>query len=104
MVDVDAGELQIYSVEERETAAATCIVRCVGGIPRTGQRFLVGSALDPAARPVHVTLDWICRYGKRVDFVDPPHSAIVRLSGEAVAVLERGVILTSVAVDAPCDQ
>jgi hypothetical protein len=102
MVEVDAGQLQIYSVEERETAAATCIVRCVGGVPRTGQRFVVGTALDPTGRPSHVALGWICCYGKRVDVLYPPYSAMVRLSGEAVAMLERGVILTSCAVNASC--
>ncbi|MEV5337940.1 hypothetical protein AB0K93_05555 [Streptomyces sp. NPDC052676] len=42
-----------------------------------------------------VTLDRINRYERTTDFVDPPHTARVHLSGEAVAGLRRGVVLTS---------
>jgi len=97
MDDSAVGKLQIYSVEKRETAAATCIIRCVGGAPRTGQQFVVESESDSAGAASSFTLDWINRYERMMDFIDPPHTARVHLSGEAVAVLERGVILTSVA-------
>ncbi|OSZ62381.1 hypothetical protein OQI_00250 [Streptomyces pharetrae CZA14] len=99
MDDGAAGKLQICSVEERESAAATCIIRCVGGVPRTGQQFAAESASDSADTASPFTLDWINRYERMMDFIDPPHTAKVHLTGEAVAVLERGVILTSVASD-----
>jgi len=96
-----AGELQIYSVEERDVAAATCIVRCVGGVARTGQQFKIRSTTDVTGDPSILILDWINRYEKMMDFIDPPHSATVHLSGNGVTVLKRGVILTSVANDEP---
>jgi hypothetical protein len=96
-----AGELQIYSVEERDVAAATCIVRCVGGVVRTGRQFKIGSTAHVTGDPSLLSLDWINRYEKMMDFIDPPHSARVHLSGNGVAALKRGVILTSIANDEP---
>lgn len=87
------GRLQIYSVEERGAAYATCIVRCVGGIARTGQRF--NAAADSPGEEVSITLDKIIRYGRTVDFIDPPHNAKVEFSGPGVIVLTRGVIAVS---------
>jgi hypothetical protein len=53
--------------------------------------------LDSAGPASEVTLDRINRYERPTDRVGPPHTAKVHLSGEAVAALERGVILTSTA-------
>ncbi|MFE7647941.1 Scr1 family TA system antitoxin-like transcriptional regulator [Streptomyces phaeoluteigriseus] len=39
MDDTASGKLQIHSVEEKDPKGATCIVRCVGGGVRAGQRF-----------------------------------------------------------------
>ncbi|MFF9275391.1 hypothetical protein [Streptomyces griseosporeus] len=68
---------------------------------RSGRRFLVASTddADHVALPP-LRLDWIKRYQRVMDFIDPPHSAVVRLSGQAVHLLARGVVLTSVAADA----
>lgn len=96
MDDSNAGELQIYSVEERENAAATCIVRCVGGIVRTGQKFRMEATGDATDDSSLMSLDWINRYEKLIEFIDPPHSAKVHLSGQGVSLLERGVILYSI--------
>ncbi|MFE1314313.1 hypothetical protein [Streptomyces sp. NPDC058755] len=81
------ARLQIYSVEERDGATATCIVRCVGGVVRVGQRFGVG--------PDKVTLKGILCYERPVDFVDPPHSAKVWLTGRSVGLLEEGSVITA---------
>jgi hypothetical protein len=43
-------------------------------------------------------LDWINRYERLVDFIDPPHSAKVHMSGEVVGTLERGMTLTAITV------
>lgn len=92
-----AGQLEIYSVEDRSAGAATCVVR-VGGVVRTGQRF--GAAPDAdeaeAAQGLFV-LDRITRYEKDMDLIDPLHSATVRLSGDGVDLLKRGVILIAAA-------
>ncbi|MGW3459871.1 hypothetical protein ACWDE9_09865 [Streptomyces olivaceoviridis] len=90
------ARLLIHSVEV-EVTTATCVARCVGGVVRIGQRFGVG--LDDRTRddaPL-VTLEGILRYGRPVDFVDPPHSALVRLTGDAVVMMAPGHIVTAVA-------
>ncbi|MFF4753453.1 hypothetical protein ACWD5R_09615 [Streptomyces sp. NPDC002514] len=97
MDDRNLDKLQIYAVEEADHQSATCIVRCVGGIVRPGQRFDVGSpSADHSNERSQIVLDWIDRYGNRVDFVDPPHNAKVHFSGSGVSLLEKGVTITSV--------
>lgn len=100
MDDMQTGKLQIYSVEEREATTAVCIVRCVGGVVRTGQTFTIGTTSDATHSSSSMTLDWINRYEQLVDFVSPPHSAKVRLSGHGIAALERGVIISSTTTQA----
>ncbi|MBB4715637.1 hypothetical protein BJ965_005519 [Streptomyces luteogriseus] len=93
MHDHNPGKLQIYAVEETEPLSATCIVRCVGGLVRSGQRFTVESADGNSGESFHVTLDWIERYGHRVDSFDPPHNARVHLSGSGVSLLKEGLTI-----------
>lgn len=93
-MDDDApGKLQIYSVEERGDVTATCVIRCVGGVVRTGQQFSIDPGVDGDTSLL--TLDWINCYGQLADFIKPPYSGTVHLSGEEVDVLDRGVVLTS---------
>lgn len=89
------GALQIHSVEERDSRSATCIVRCVGGVVRPGQRFGVESA-DPSGGSSHLLLEWIECYGHRMDAVEPPYSAKAHLSGDGVSCLEEWVGITTV--------
>ncbi|MFJ3090804.1 hypothetical protein [Streptomyces sp. NPDC086838] len=96
-----ASDLQIYAVEERSPGAATCVVRCVGGVARTGQHFTLRSPTAAATAPALLTLDHINCYGKAMEFLDPPHSARVRLSGDGTDSLAKGVILTSAETDEP---
>ena len=99
MRDHDPGKLQIYAVEEADSVSATCIVRCVGGVVRAGQRFTVASASEPSDERFSIALDWIDRYGRRVDYVDPPHNARVHLSGGGIPLLEKGLTIISVEPD-----
>lgn len=101
MDDDTAGELQIYSVEEGDAAAATCVVRCVGGVVRTGQQFKTRPTFDGAGDSVLLKLDWINFYQQVTDFLYPPYSALVGLSGNGANSLKRGVVLISVANDEP---
>ncbi|MEU7306255.1 hypothetical protein [Streptomyces sp. NPDC007206] len=91
------ARLQIYSVEEKPEGAAVCIVRCVGGTARTGQRFTYVSAAHHSSGRSHMTLDRILRYEKPVDLLEPPHTAKVLLSGEGVEELAKGSIITAMA-------
>lgn len=96
MTDSEHARLQIYAVEASSPTGVICIVRCVGGIARAGQIFGVESATDAAGVGLgHVVLDRIDRYGRHVDFFDPPHSARVALSGGGVAALSKGVVISS---------
>jgi hypothetical protein len=94
------ARLQIWSVEERDAMSATCVVRCVGGVVRVGQRFGVGPDGGTRAGAPLVSLEGILRYERPTDSVDPPHSAKVHLTGEGVALLEEGWVITAV-LDAP---
>ncbi|MET8580702.1 hypothetical protein ABZX39_07390 [Streptomyces collinus] len=98
MDEIDAAKLQVYSVEGRVTAqpaAAVCLVRAVGGVARAGQKFdFLPAGSGDASR---VTLDWILRYERQVDLLDPPHGAKVQLSGVGIDALAKGVIITAVA-------
>ncbi|NED12795.1 hypothetical protein [Streptomyces sp. SID9124] len=96
-----ASELQIYAVEKRSPGTATCVVRCIGGVARTGQRFTPSPPPDATTAPAPLTLDHINCYGKPMQSLDPPHSATVRLSGDDVASLTKGTILTSLGPDEP---
>jgi len=101
MHNIDAPRLQIYSVEERTTTTAVCVVRCVGGIARTGQQFSSSSVVDANAHQDYMTLDWIRRYEKPADFLEPPHNAKIHLSGKGIDELKRGVILVSHQISDP---
>jgi hypothetical protein len=72
----------------------------VAGVVNSGCHFLIESAddADNLASPT-LSLDWIKRYERMMDFIDPPHSATVRLPGKFVSLLERGVILTTASAD-----
>jgi hypothetical protein len=98
MADSTAGKLQIYEVEESTATAVTCIVRCVAGVVRTGQHFSIDSDTGSNVIAAPLILDWINRYERLVDFIDPPHSAKVHMSGEVVGTLERGATLTAITV------
>ncbi|MEU6481419.1 hypothetical protein ABZ858_32020 [Streptomyces sp. NPDC047017] len=97
MDDSEVGKLQIHSVEEADARSAICVVRCVGGVVRPGQRFGEdpSTSLTGEAPGQLVEVDWIERYQRRVEFVDPPNSAKVRLCGNAVSLLEKGMTIVS---------
>lgn len=94
MVERVAGRLQIYEVEEIKAASAICIVRCVGGIVRPGQLFVIESTVESPSKAFRVSLDWIECYGRRVEFVDPPHNARVQLAGDGVSLLVKGITIS----------
>ncbi|MGW2815292.1 hypothetical protein [Streptomyces sp. NPDC001415] len=89
------GKLHIYSVEQAGGRSAVCIARCVGGVVRTGQNFVMEVASEHGDVEHGVTLTAIDRYGRSVDFFDPPHAAKVHLSGPGASVLEPGLILAA---------
>lgn len=97
MVDHDPGKLQVYAVEARDSQSVTCIVRCVGGVVRAGEEFRIEPVSDrPRGGEPRATVDWIDRYGHRVEFLDSPHNAKIRLVGDNVPLLDRGFAIISV--------
>ncbi|TGN74824.1 hypothetical protein E5083_21905 [Streptomyces bauhiniae] len=95
MGELDAARLQIYSSEQDAQGGVVCVVRCVGGIARVGQDFYFTASASGIDVHSPIRLERILRYEKPADFLDPPHSAKVCLSGEGGARLERGVIITT---------
>lgn len=90
------SRIQIHSVEESNDSGGICIARCVGGVPRVGQTFVLEGDSQPNHPEVRVSLDQIERYsGVFVEFFDPPHAARIHLSGESVGALSRGSIIVS---------
>ncbi|MFD3699917.1 hypothetical protein ACFWUZ_27990 [Streptomyces sp. NPDC058646] len=85
------AELQVYSVEEADVTGGVCVVRCVGGVARTGQVYAVGE--------LRLGLRGIERYGSPVGSFGAGHIAKVRLAGPVAALLTRGQVLTSVPPD-----
>ncbi|MFJ3102969.1 hypothetical protein [Streptomyces sp. NPDC086835] len=85
MTPVTQGELQILGVELPDAGVAVCVVRCVGGVARTGQEYEAGS----------LVLQRIEKYGHSLDAVDPPHSAQVRLVGEGAARLRARTVIST---------
>ncbi|MFI7340176.1 hypothetical protein ACIBUY_19855 [Streptomyces sp. NPDC050085] len=96
MDDSDRAELQVISVESQKPGEVVCIVRCVGGVARNGQRFSIEHAKNfesEAGQQNIWTLTEINRYGKTVEFFDPPHGAKVSLAGPDAEELEGRVVL-----------
>jgi len=78
------GQLQIHEIEENGPGWSRCVVRCVGGVVRRGDRLDGG----------RLTVERIEAYGRReVDFVDPPCAARVRLTGPGVTSLRRRLVV-----------
>ncbi|MFI6656722.1 hypothetical protein ACIBL8_14540 [Streptomyces sp. NPDC050523] len=96
MDDATRGKLQIYAVENVDSASATCVVRCVGGIVRAGQQFTDESAAGSPGDRARMSLDWIERYGRRVEFIDPPNNGRVQLTGDGVTSLMKGAVINAV--------
>lgn len=100
----EMSRIQIESLEESSDTGGTCIVRCVGGVPRVGDVFTSDEISGRGHPQVRLTLDRIERYeGRFVEFFDPPHAARIHVSGEGVGLLTRGSIITSAAESVPPD-
>ncbi|MGW0393150.1 hypothetical protein ACWDYJ_20080 [Streptomyces sp. NPDC003042] len=85
------AELQVYEVQEADVAGGVCVVRCVGGVARTGQVYAVGESRLGLRR-----IEWYGRPAGFVHLLDAGHSARVHLTGAIVALLTKGQVLTSV--------
>lgn len=85
------AELQVCAVESADVTGGVCLVRCIGGVARTGQAFASGA--------LRTRLRGIERYGRPVGSFDAGHLAKVRLTGPVVALLARGQVLTYVPPD-----
>ena len=89
MDETELGKLQIYSVEQDSPDGGVCIARVIGGIVRTGQSFVLAEGDDPR----RFTLDRLEKYGRPMEFMDPPHSVVVHLSGSPLTGLGYGDVL-----------
>ncbi|MFJ7270587.1 hypothetical protein ACIQV3_28780 [Streptomyces sp. NPDC099050] len=85
------AELQVCAVEAADVTGGVCVVRCIGGVARSGQVFAAGG--------LRTRLRGIERYGRTVGSFDAGHVARVHLTGPVVALLARGQVLTYVPPD-----
>ena len=93
--EAHAAKLQIYSVEEEGAASVVCVVRCVGGVVHWGQEFRSLAFDKPVQHRPVIIVDWIRRYERSIELLDPPHNAKVRLTGEGVQQLKKGDIIAA---------
>ncbi|WP_455352650.1 hypothetical protein [Streptomyces sp. SYSU K217416] len=87
------SEVQIESIERLSATDAVCIVRCIAGIARPGQRFTVQESPTVEGVSGSLHLSWVDRYGRRVEILDSPHAAKVLLVGAQVEDLKAGQTL-----------
>jgi hypothetical protein len=85
-----AVELNVEYVESTLEGAAMCVVRCLAGVAEPGLRLTVKTDSS-----VDLQLDWIKRYERLVDILDPPHNAKIQVSGRGSETLGKGAKLVS---------
>ncbi|MFF8834098.1 hypothetical protein [Streptomyces sp. NPDC015130] len=83
MDEMEFGELQIHSVEQEGPDGGICLARVIGGIVRTGQ----SCALEADNDPRRFAIARLEKYGRPMDFMDPPHSVVVHLTGGSLTGL-----------------
>ncbi len=91
------SRLQVHSVEQDLPDGGVCVVRCIGGIARVGQRFRLEDDWRTGRPSGALVLGRIERYGRAVDFFDPPHNALIHLSGGPLTRLWWESVLVSYA-------
>lgn len=80
------------------TGKVACVVRCLDGVVRVGDCVVAGELGDGSRVQLECNVVGIDRYGRNVDFVDPPHSARITLDGaELVKVGEMAKLYLSTA-------
>ncbi|MFI9746710.1 hypothetical protein [Streptomyces sp. NPDC052494] len=82
MDETELGKLQIHSVEQDSPDGGVCIARVIGGIVRTGQSFVLEEGDDPRRFTVG-RMEKV----RPVEFMDPPHSVLLHLSGSPLTGL-----------------
>ncbi|WP_159037330.1 hypothetical protein [Streptomyces specialis] len=82
--------LVIEHVERAQDGDAVCVVRCLSGVARQGM-WLTADQVTP------LRLEWITRYERPVEILDPPHNAKGGLAGPDVEGLRPGMRLVSLA-------
>ncbi|MDT0345992.1 hypothetical protein [Streptomyces litchfieldiae] len=87
----DVVELSVDHVVSADGDSVVCVVRSLSGAAAPGISLTVAGA-DPGAV---LRLDWIKRYERLVDLLDPPHNAKIALTGPAAAAVTAGARLVT---------
>jgi hypothetical protein len=88
--------LKVESVDSQADGEADVVVRCLRGTLRVGQEVRITDAEGGSASgPAPLTVRTIWRYGKTVDFLDPPLSGKLELVGEVDAIGVGSLITTN---------
>lgn len=92
--------VEIITVEDVSDNRAHCVVRCLEGTVRVGEVLTVLELADGTRHDVSLTVAQIMRYGKPMTWFDPPHGALLELSGAAVGLLaERSCLVAPSSAD-----
>ncbi|MFE3194248.1 hypothetical protein ACFXHA_34945 [Nocardia sp. NPDC059240] len=78
------GAFEINRIEIDGNRAAILDVRCIEGTVRVGDRVIKGRTGNGDDVQVDLVIDGLLRYGRASEFVDPPHVARIRLSGQGI--------------------
>jgi ribosomal protein S28E/S33 len=85
----------IEIVEDVSCDGARCLVRCLEGPVRVGVVFTTLELSGGTRREVSLRVSRITRYGKPAEFFDPPHSALMELSGAEAGLLAVDSVLAA---------
>lgn len=83
------GTMEVHQVTKIDSTTAVCIVRCITGIVRVGDRVYSGSDTAGARYSIDLRIDSINLARRPVEFVDPPHAAEIQVSGDTVETLTK---------------
>ncbi|WP_369145224.1 hypothetical protein [Streptomyces sp. R44] len=90
------SRLQIHEVVGAGDAdGGICVIRCIGGLARVGQVFVLERDQDTIDPEVTLTLHVIEKFRRSLESIGPPHSAAVLLSGGPLEGLREGDVLVS---------
>ncbi|MFE6919615.1 hypothetical protein ACFVAV_01080 [Nocardia sp. NPDC057663] len=73
--------LEVVEIQSAPSAQAVCVVRCLSGTVEVGDIATSGVMHDGNRISLSLEVSVMLRYGMRCDLLDPPHSALLRLSG-----------------------
>lgn len=76
-----SSTLEVIEFRRTGPEGAECIVRCLTGTVVVGDIAVSAEFSTGKDVPIELSISHILRYGKSCDLLDPPHNALLGLSG-----------------------